>query len=1294
MPEYVWALHDFIPENPDEVPFKSGNRIEVVEKDDLYQDGWWQGRNPEGVVGLFPKSYTTSEPPASTASTLSFPATTGSSSSTDISIQPPAPAPLSAVVEEAEPTSNGVDDRERTLSQGEQVMKATISDVQKAIEQLGRNDRDGAQSFSFASSHGDYTDRSETETDGDGESDEDGQNWHKDARQKLAERAKLENEERRAKEAAENAAAQATPLRSLAPPIEVELSDESEGEDDDDGHHISARHSQRHSDPYLRHTRIVEEDETEVNDKPGPSNSTGIPPEVAQDLIVPPSAPSDSGSAHIEPSDEFIVPSPADHDESDLPTASARQTTFPNSVKAASPELDIPHTIPSLEATPTMPAVAVADITPHPVVSSLPSPSPPPQASSPSPQPILAPVPVAAPILKTTPSTIRVGEQLPFSAASGIPSPSGSSFSSNVPPSTYVPPTMTPATTVMSFKTANAEQRASTPGGSKNSGTMPSEWSVEEVVEWLRSKNFDEGVCSKFIEQEITGDVLLELDQNVLKTEIGIVAFGKRARIVNAIAELRRPPSVESSSIQQQPTSRSHSISYSHSHTPSMQSSAHQSLLSSPMHQNGAQFSPSFSSQPGFYTSPSAPPLSAGMGSFMSTENSPAQNDFSSSIGDTRSGWRTSDPVSVVNGGDHETPRKDSAGLGLGFPNYSPSSPSFITRQSSMKDKNGPSHLTLSRSDVALKNSFAESPSSPAAEDRGVLSDSETAHVSDKIKRRRLFGRSAESSSLKEKASSLKDSSSRHSKDLTGTPLSGTTTLASEEVSTRRPKKATGGEERKASDRLSLFGNSFSGTLGKSRKPPPRLSTSLDRPDNSKPEKQHSISTFSRIRHPERKGSGKRPSTSDGAPKLKDKKEDRRSLSPIQDSHVRRESAGVLRKRTASTSDSPRQSHSPNPAFLQPTSGPTLKPGKSILEQIGTPDHSGWMRKKGDRYNTWKLRYFVLKGPHLYCLRNDSKAETKIKGYINIIGYKVQADENIDPGRYGLQIVHDSDKTHYFSHDEQLVIREWMKALMKATITRDYTSPVVSSSNIPTIPLTVAQAMNPAPRPPSPTAREATQRAHRRENPNQLSSRDAQILMSLPHAHKSNGNGHGGERARIDSFFNNDSGSTGGQKSPKAAAPPRPSRETRRVSSSQGDFAPVDLALIEWANSHLPESLQMDPAEPTCGGLALLRLAEDIKGRQSSPPVPDSAFPSGPHDDKLDGLFRLFDFLLDNDVKMGSVSINDIRQEKRDKIMQLLRAMKAWEDKRRVMAQSFGKGAVGSGPFMGMAGPLDFNYTA
>jgi hypothetical protein len=52
----------------------------------------------------------------------------------------------------------------------------------------------------------------------------------------------------------------------------------------------------------------------------------------------------------------------------------------------------------------------------------------------------------------------------------------------------------------------------------------------------------------------------------------------------------------------------------------------------------------------------------------------------------------------------------------------------------------------------------------------------------------------------------------------------------------------------------------------------------------------------------------------------------------------------------------------------------------------------------------------------------------------------VTPDENIDPGRYGFKIFNDEGKTHYFSSEEQIVIREWMKALMKATITRDYKS--------------------------------------------------------------------------------------------------------------------------------------------------------------------------------------------------------------------------------------------------------------
>jgi hypothetical protein len=81
--------------------------------------------------------------------------------------------------------------------------------------------------------------------------------------------------------------------------------------------------------------------------------------------------------------------------------------------------------------------------------------------------------------------------------------------------------------------------------------------------------------------------------------------------------------------------------------------------------------------------------------------------------------------------------------------------------------------------------------------------------------------------------------------------------------------------------------------------------------------------------------------------------------------------------------------------------------------------------------------------------------------------------------------------------------------------------------------------------------------------------------------------------------------------------------------------------------------------------------------------IPDRLFPRGPNDNKVDGLLSLFDFLLDNGVKMGTVSINDVRQGKRDKIIQLLKALRDWEEKRLAVLQSIGTSSMQAGPFVG-----------
>ncbi|KAI0043502.1 hypothetical protein FA95DRAFT_1524163, partial [Auriscalpium vulgare] len=1200
MVEYVYALHDFEPENDDEVSFRAGERIEVVERDDLYGDGWWQGRNLSGKVGLFPRSYTAPAPPSVTGQTSAPPsappsaapdsiATPRSGASPSPNSPPPVAAQLQSLPEEPE---TGASTPSPSKTDGE-VMRATMTDVQKAIEQLGRKeDHDGSQSFTFSSTHEDMTDH-ETENDTDAE---DGDvDFYKNTRQKLADRARMAVEQAAARDAADHR----NSLR--APPIDVELSDESDGEDDE--HHPGSGRQRRHS-------HIPEEDETmlqvsmpKVDESPRPMSLTT--------------------------SESYVVPVPA-LEPMNIPTAT--QSTFPT-IETSAPVVENGHASRASLPSPVSPGFRRSS---QGLASTLEeSSSRPSSAQMTWPEKTASHPPIVAAVIPQDPASV-----LPSPAASSAGHMQGYSVSSTN--SSFRAAASSPLS--QSQSQSRVPQVALSQTLSKSNNSHPSDWTVDEVLEWLRSKGFDEGVCEKFTEQEITGDVLLDLDINVLKTEIGITAYGKRMRIANAITELRRPPSVISSD---HLPAHSHSQSQSLSHSQSLTASSARQSLNSP-----------YTNNTGLSPASAVDPLgSAGLHSVMSPESPPHSGDLAGTP--ALPGRRDSDPgSSQLNLQTAEVDdNRPVIGLGLGIP------AGLLSSAPGRTNKGRPAQLMLSGSDGALAETVkAVSGSIPeeGEEERAVLSESETAQkYEQKTKRKGVFGRH-ESTSSKHKD---KDVASRNSKEST-TPLSETSPLYDTGKHSARKRSLDGTR----GDRLSIFGG-FGGTIGKSRKPPPRYSTVGDGAEYS-PEKSGTLS-LSRLYpgHSHRKASG-RPSTADSptlvAASLASEK---RNSKDSKDSREKKDPT-VLRKRTSSSAEQPSSRQT------------TLKAGKSILEQIGSPDHNGWMRKKGERYNTWKNRYFVLKGPHLYWLRSESRVEVKIKGYINIVGYRIIADEKVDPGRYGFKLFHEKERTHFFSSSEQVVIREWMKALMKATIDRDYTKPVVSSVNIPTIPLAVAQAMNPAPRPPSPTARAATQKALRRENTNQLSTRDAQILMGTLPASEQQVNKNESERPRLESFFTSTTLSEDAPRTPKAVAkaPSRPSREMRRIISDQIE---VDSSLIDWANAHLPKNLQItDTSGAICGGLVLMRIAEGVKGRPASPPVPDSAFPSGPNDDKLDGLFRLFDFLLDNDVRMGSVSINDVRQGKRDKIIQLLKALKTWEDKRRTISESIGKGAVTSGPFV------------
>jgi hypothetical protein len=44
MPVTVWAVHSFEAEAEDEISFNIGEPITVLQRDELYQDGWWEVR--------------------------------------------------------------------------------------------------------------------------------------------------------------------------------------------------------------------------------------------------------------------------------------------------------------------------------------------------------------------------------------------------------------------------------------------------------------------------------------------------------------------------------------------------------------------------------------------------------------------------------------------------------------------------------------------------------------------------------------------------------------------------------------------------------------------------------------------------------------------------------------------------------------------------------------------------------------------------------------------------------------------------------------------------------------------------------------------------------------------------------------------------------------------------------------------------------------------------------------------------------------------------------------------------
>ncbi|EIM79434.1 uncharacterized protein STEHIDRAFT_163785 [Stereum hirsutum FP-91666 SS1] len=227
------------------------------------------------------------------------------------------------------------------------VMRETMTDVQQAIGQLGQRRNNGAgghtddegRSFTFSSvRESESTDREsdiDMELEREGNEGTDGEGWNnqKNVRKRLAKKVSRANEEERREREAQLEVVRARERGSImashmAPPIEVELSDESEDEGDDDHHHHHHGHDQEDK---TEHGRVASQR----------SSSQMIPEEDENDhLLAVPTATRGSfgtprGPEPIVSSEDYIVPSPGSHKTGYEEVPTATQASFPVAAPAS-----------------------------------------------------------------------------------------------------------------------------------------------------------------------------------------------------------------------------------------------------------------------------------------------------------------------------------------------------------------------------------------------------------------------------------------------------------------------------------------------------------------------------------------------------------------------------------------------------------------------------------------------------------------------------------------------------------------------------------------------------------------------------------------------------------------------------------------------------------------------------------------------------------------------------------------------------------------------------------------------